>query len=237
MQDLYRSKTYTGDLEFHVYGPADNNDSDDDVVSGDYEVVECTETTSSISSTSTTIRSQIDTTASDLASLNVDDGQDGSFLSSKKCPTAAMKDVGQEPKNLTTNPELVDARESQNIDSRKNTANPLTAKGPTELDLDTHKSSPFHNQLHDNNMSVSAGKHSNELDTNTLPPPSPLLPSASVTSSISTSDSSVTIIKVHRIVVCSQCTWFERALSSGMKESIDRLEESSHSLKFLFNPV
>ena len=42
------------------------------------------------------------------------------------------------------------------------------------------------------------------------------------------------IIKVHRIVICSQCSWFDRALSSGMKESIDRYH-LTFSLKWNFS--
>ena len=30
------------------------------------------------------------------------------------------------------------------------------------------------------------------------------------------------MFKAHRIVVASRCAWFKRALSSGMKESIER---------------
>ena len=32
-------------------------------------------------------------------------------------------------------------------------------------------------------------------------------------------------LPAHRIVVASRCDWFRRALTSGMKESIDRLEQ------------
>ena len=30
------------------------------------------------------------------------------------------------------------------------------------------------------------------------------------------------VFKAHRIVVASRCTWFRRALGSGMKESVER---------------
>ena len=251
LEDLYRTKAYT-DLEFHIYGSStvntnyeeerdkgnssrDYNNSVGSLVR-DYDIIDSTETVEIQKEhinmdkdghslqVSSIQKSESSKNSKPNSKINID--QNGRHEDSHDC--VALNNDGSYNSSETIQSKL------NREESRKGTA------GVSSSDNINNSTKPNPNTFTDTTLSdhneesgecvTSSGNDKdfpklNSSTSNSADSPkshSASIPSTSSTSDIITGGDVPRIIKVHRIVVCSQCSWFDRALSSGMKESIDR---------------
>ncbi|XP_066934739.1 uncharacterized protein [Clytia hemisphaerica] len=250
LQTLYKDRTHA-DLEFHMFNPKDDVEDEDEnglsessprvksdlslasVTSHEMKNIKLIDTTDARTcnkSTPNKIPYPVEAESSSSGSLDNFSKESNNCVDSTKdsvIRSASANDDTELADHLQTIPTLLSENDSHEVDSEM-------AKNDISKNSDSSTNNNTNSMASGNTLNP--GIESNKLFTsllNNVSKPGDVLESFNV----EYGDKSLhevfqdertfdptkpVILKAHRIVVCSRCPWFLRALTSGMKEAIDR---------------